>query len=94
MKRMYIVECWGNFSRDFGWDSGLDISDISTMSDSLVPEEHVFEETSMFLGDKITLEEVSEHGGSRWVYLLVKANTRKEVRKLVSLWSEHYYPQK
>ena len=85
----FIIVGIGHFSESFGWDDGLDLREpIETK------EEYTFEETPMFLGRYVNVITANEHGGSRYVTLLVRGFNSEDAMEYARMYAERYYPEK
>lgn len=86
MKTYNVFGC-GNFSWNYNWDSG-----IANLSDAIETEE-TFEPSKGFMGEYVNETYFNEHGGSREVNLLVRANDPDEAVAYARIFCDKFYPE-
>ena len=99
-KKFYVM-CNGNFSHDYGWDSGLNVNDVVLLNkdDEFAHDEYArnnsdFAEVIPEKGENGDISVVfrNEHGGSRVIDLVVFATTENRAKRYSRVWANAYYP--
>ena len=85
MMKTYSFRGFGNFSHDFNWDSGIDLSEPLEVEDK-------FEESIMFMGKYVRETYFNEHNGSREIELLVQAYDKVDAEVYARIYCDYYYP--
>ena len=88
-KMFYSLFCWGNFSHDFSWDSGMNVS-LEGIFQSL---DNVEGWRSPYFPAVIE-SDFNEHGGSRNCQLYVIAHNEAEALERARKFLDYYYPEK
>lgn len=85
--KTFKIEGFGNFSNDFGWDDGVDLSQPVYTDEIFVPSD-------MFMGRYVEETYCNEHGGSRNITLIVEARDMEQALFYAKVYCDYYYPVK
>ena len=86
--KVYRVEAIGQFSFEYGRDTGFDIVTIEETNEVFEPNELVV------MGRYVKETYRNENGGSRSIELLVQAHDEYEARYYADGYGNWYYPEK
>lgn len=85
----------GNYSHDYGWDNGVDLSTPEEINpvDAVIDYGAHFSEIP-FLGLYVDEVECNEHGGSRNITLIVRAVNEADAEWYARQYCLAFYPEK
>lgn len=84
--KTYSFRGYGNFSGDFGWDEGINLSEPLEVEDK-------FEEDPIkFMGKYVKEVYFNEHNGYRDIELLVQAYDKVDAAAYAQIYCDYFYP--